>query len=78
MVTTIKLMEKTKENLNEFREYKNESYEEIVKKLIYIAETTKKEPVLSKKTIEAIEAARKRISSGEFYTEDEARKILGL
>ena len=78
MVTTIKLMEKTKNDLNDFREYKNESYEEIVRKLIYIAETSKKEPALSKKTVEEIESARKRINAGEFYTEAEARKILGL
>ena len=78
MVTTIKLMEKTKDDLEKFREYSRESYEEIVRKLIYVAETAKNEPHLSKKTIEDIEAARERIRKGSFYTEDEAKRILGL
>ncbi len=78
MVTTIKLQEKTKGELEKFREYKNESYEEIVRKLVYIAETAKTEPHLSKQTILDIEAARDRFKRGEYYTESEAKKILGI
>ena len=78
MATTIKLMEKTKKDLEKFREHNRESYEEIVRKLIFIAETAKVEPHLSKKTILEIEAARERIREGNYYTEREARKILGL
>jgi len=37
-----------------------------------------KEPKLSKKIILEIKEARKRIRKGEFYTEDEAKNILGL
>ncbi|MCH7902704.1 hypothetical protein IIC68_03040 [archaeon] len=78
MVTTIKLEEKTKKDLDKFREYARESYENIVRKLIYVAETAKKEPKLSKKTVLDIEAARTRIASGKYYTEKDAKKILGL
>lgn len=33
---------------------------------------------LSEKTIKEIEEARKRIKEGNFYTEEEVKKILGL
>ena len=76
--TTIKIHKETKAEIDQFREYKNESYDEILKKLIYIVKNLKKEPELSKETLEAIEAARERIRRGHFVTEEEARKRLGL
>ena len=76
--TTIKIHKETKAEIDQFREYKNESYDEILKKLIYIVKNLKKEPELSKETIEAIEAARERIKRGHFVTEEEARKRLRL
>ena len=76
--TTIKIYEKTKSQLDTFREYKNESYDEIIKKVIYIAKNVKAEPELSIETLEAIKKARERIKRGHFLTEEEARKRLGL
>jgi hypothetical protein len=76
--TTIKIHKETKAEIDQFREYKNESYDEVLKKLIYIVKKLKKEPELSKETIKAIEAARERIKKGHFITEEEARKRLGL
>ena len=64
--------------MDRFREYKNESYDEILKKVMFIAKTSKTQPELSKEAIEAIEKARKRIKKGNFLTETEARKRLGL
>jgi hypothetical protein len=78
MVTTMKVQETTKQELEKYREYKNESFDEILKKLLYIADTAKHEPHLSKQAIQDIEAARKRIKKGNYYTENEARKILGV
>ena len=46
--------------------------------LVGIAKTVKKEPKLSKEAMERIEAARKRIRTGDFVTEAEAKKRLGL
>jgi hypothetical protein len=77
-VSTIRLHRKTKSYLDEYREYRNESYDEVIMKLVDIAETAKKEPKLSRKAVERIEAARKRIKAGDFVTEEEARKRLGL
>ncbi len=76
--TTIKVHGNTKHQLDQFREYKNESYDELIKKMIYIAKKAKTQPELSKEAIESIEKARKRIKDGNFVTEEEARKRLGF
>ncbi len=76
--TTIRVNSETKQKLDEFRQYKSESYDELVRKLIYLAKMCEKEPKLSQKTIQEIKEARERIKKGEFYTEEEAKKILGL
>ena len=78
METTIRLNQETKSELDKFRQYKNESYGELIRKLLFIAKICEKEPKLSQKTIQEIKEARERIKKGEFYTEEEAKKILGL
>lgn len=76
--TTIKIQTGTKGQLDKFREYKNESYDEVISKLVYIANNVKEEPELSKETIRDIEKARARIKAGKFVTLEEARRRLGL
>jgi len=76
--TTIKLHGNTKRQLDKFKEYKNESYDEVINKMIFIANKAKTNPELSKETVIAIENARKRIKAGNFVTEEEARKRLGF
>lgn len=76
--TTIKIQEDTKLELDKFREYKNESYDEVIKKMVYIAKNVKEQPKLSKETVVAIERARERIKAGNFVTESEAKKRLGF
>jgi predicted transcriptional regulator len=76
--TTIRLNQITKEQLDSFKQYKNESYDELVRKLIHLARMCEKEPKLSQKTLLDIKEARERIKNGEFYTEEEAKKILGF
>ena len=78
METTIRLNQDTKVELDQFKQYKNESYNELVRKLIYIAKMCEREPKLSQKTIQEIKEEREKIKKGEFYTEEEAKKILGL
>ena len=78
METTIRLNNSTKEQLDSFKQYKSESYDELVRKLIYLAKMCEKKPELSQKTILEIKEARERIKNGDFYTETEAKKILGL
>ncbi len=78
METTIRLNVQTKQDLDGFKQYKNESYNELIRKLIYIVKLCENEPQLSQKTINEIKEARERIKKGKFYTEAEAKKILGL
>ena len=78
METTLRLNVRTKEELDKFRQYKNESYDELVRKLIHLAKLCEDEPKLSQKTIKEIKEAREKVKKGEFYTEAEAKKILGL
>jgi hypothetical protein len=76
--TTIKLYRETKSQLDLFREYKNESYDEVIKKLLYIAKTSKTEPWRSKETVRSIELARERVRRAKFLSEEEATKKMGL
>ena len=78
METTIRLNPKTKSELDTFRQYKNESYDELVRKLIHLIKMCEKQPKLSQQTIIEINQARENIKNNEFYTEEEAKKILGL
>ncbi|MFA5174175.1 MAG: hypothetical protein WC438_03260 [Candidatus Pacearchaeota archaeon] len=78
METTIRINLETKSKLDAFKQYKNESYDELVRKLIYLAKMCEKEPKLSQKTVLEIKEAREKIKQGELYTEEEAKKILGL
>lgn len=78
MQSTIRLNQDTKSELDKFKQYKNESYNELIRKLLFIAKRCEKEPKLSQKTVQEIKEARERIKKGEFYTEEEAKKILGL
>lgn len=76
--TTIKVHCKTKAQLDTFREYMNESYDEVIRKLVYIAKHLKMSPKLSKDTLKAIERARKRMDAGEYYTLEEVKQHLKL
>jgi|TARA_B100001971_G_C18110016_1_gene493650 predicted transcriptional regulator len=76
--TTIKIHGDTKNQLDTFREYRNESYDEVIKKMIFIAKKIKTQPALSKETVLAIDKARQRMKSGDFVTEEQARKRLGF
>jgi predicted transcriptional regulator len=78
METTIRLNPKTKGELDQFRQFRSESYDELVRKLIHLAKLTEKEPKLSQKTIQEIKEARERIKKGEYYTQEEVEKRFGL
>ena len=59
-ITTIKVYQKTKVNLDRFKEHRKESYDEILKKLLYILELIEKDPALGKRLLDEIEAAKRR------------------
>ncbi|MFH1401131.1 MAG: hypothetical protein ABIH41_06450 [Nanoarchaeota archaeon] len=76
--TTIKIHLDTKKGLDQYREHPHESYDLVIRKMLHLARHARKEPQLNAKTIRAIEAARRRVARGEYYTEEEVRKRLGL
>ena len=76
--TTIKLYRETKSQLDLYREYKNESYDELIQKLLYIAKVSKTEPWRSKETVRAIEMTRERMKRVKFITDEEPANRMGL
>jgi len=72
METTIRISPEVKEQLDRMKMFNRESYNNIIELLI---EDTLE---LNKKTKKEIEEARKRIDKGEFFTEEEVEKQLGL
>ena len=76
--TTIKINLDTKHQLDQFKEYKRESYDELIRKMLYIIKKAKTQPELSQEAVLAIENARKRIKAGNFITEEDAKKRLGF
>jgi len=77
-MTTIKVSAQTKKELDTMRSHERESYDLVVRKMLYIARNAKRRPQLSRRAVEAIERAREQIKRGEYYTEEEARRILGI
>ena len=76
--TTILIHKATREKLASLREYKKESYDEIINKLITIFEKLKSEGELSEETKRDIEIARKQIREGKGMSTKELVKKLGL
>lgn len=77
-MTTIKIHSDTKLALDRFREYRNESYDDVIKKMLSIVKKARTKPELSQWAIKEIEEARKRMSKGEYVTHEELKKKMGL
>ncbi len=76
MVTTIQLEKKTKSKLNKMKIFPKESYDDVVNRLIYVAEDD--EGVLSKSTIKDIEEALDDVKKGRLLSHSQVKKKLGL
>lgn len=72
METTIRISSLVKSKLDKMKIIEKESYNDVIEVLLEdnleINEKTKKE----------IDEARKRVNNGEFYTQEEVEKRLGL
>jgi len=53
-VTTIKIQEETKKRLDKLKEHKKESYEEVLRKMLYILNTCRKNPEKAKSILRKI------------------------
>ena len=61
-----------------WKKYKNESKYKVIKKIVNIVKTSKKDPKISKQAIQQIEQARARMKKWHFLTQEEANKRLRL
>ena len=59
-ITTIKVQEETKLRLNKLKEYDLESYEQVLRKILYILNMCRKTPEKAKRFLEKIDINIKR------------------
>lgn len=59
-VTTIKLFKDTKLRLEKLRENKGESYDDILRKILYILNLAREDPEKAKKALERIEHIKRK------------------
>jgi len=77
-LTSIQLNKKTLNKLKEFKDYRRETYDEILNKLMKIIEALEKKPMLKKEIIEEVEEARKELREGKGISTAQLIKELGI
>ena len=60
-ITTIKLQKETKERLEKLRESTRESYDDILRKILYTLNLTREDPIKAKRFLERVDELRKRM-----------------
>lgn len=73
-VTTIKLLEETKLRIEKLREHKRESYDDILKKILYVLNTARDSPDKAKRTLEKISELRHRMLEEEKQQKENLEK----
>ena len=76
MVTSIQLENKTKARLNKMKAFPKESYNDVVNRLLNVAEDD--EGVLSSQTIKDLEKALAEVKSGKTIPHSQIKKKYGL
>ncbi len=76
MVTSIQLENKTKARLDKMKAFPKESYNEVVNRLINIAEDD--EGVLSEQTIKDLEKALSEVKNGKLLSHNQVKQKHGL
>ena len=77
--STILVSKKLKGELDSFKEFNRETYEDVIQKLIVKARQNDESKLeLNIETLNAIEEARKDIAKGRVYTSKQLKKELGL
>ena len=59
-ITTMKIEGQTKERLDKLKEYERESYNEVIKKILYLLNVFRKNPLLGNKVLSRIDKTIKR------------------
>lgn len=78
-LTSIQINKSTLNKLKNFKDYKRETYDELLNKLMKIIEfISKREPELKEEVINEIEEARKEIKEGKGISTKQLIKELGI
>ena len=73
-VTTIKLLEETKIRIEKLREHKRESYDDILRKILYVLNTARDSPEKAKRILERISELRDRMLEEERQQKEDLEK----
>ena len=73
-ITTIKVQKETKERLDKLRESRSESYDDILRKILFVLNVNRDDPFKAKKILERISELRERLLAEDQHEESE-RKI---
>ena len=66
-ITTIKIQKQTKARLEHLKEHERETYEQVIRKILYILNRTRKDPVSSNRLLSKID---KNIQRRTGYTKE--------
>src|SRR3989344_4868279 len=73
-ITTIKLLEETKFRIEKLKEHKKESYDDILRKILYILNLVRDEPEKGKKLLEKISSTRSQMLEEERQREENLKE----
>ncbi len=73
-ITTIKLLEETKLRIEKLREHKRESYDDILRKILYVLNTARDSPEKAKRILERISELRERMLEEERMQKEDLEK----
>jgi len=73
-VTTIKLLDETKLRVEKLREHKKESYDDLLRKILYILNLVRDEPEKAKKVLEKISYLREQVEQKEREQKEDLEK----
>jgi hypothetical protein len=64
-ITTIKIQKETKTRIEKLREHKRETYDDILRKILYVLNTNRDDPDKARKILVKIDELRKRMLNEE-------------
>jgi DNA-directed RNA polymerase subunit F len=76
-ITTINLLEETKLRIEKLRENKGESYDDILRKILYVLNTARDDPEKARKILEKISNLRTRMIEEEIQQKEDLEKEKG-
>jgi len=72
--TTLKLEKETKERLEKLREHKRETYDDIIRKILFVLNMVRDEPEKARAILEFIDEKRRRMFETERKVQEDSLK----